>query len=65
MESIEGIERLHMSGARAVFVPASERAIDEGTLASAFADKGMELEVYEQVTRPRGGGLVLVDSGIT
>ena len=65
MESFDDIERLHMSGARAVFVPVAGGQIDEQELADAFTGKGMELAVYEQVSRPTGGGLVLVDSGIT
>lgn len=65
MESLDDIERLHMSGARAVFVPVSNKQPDEVELAKAFADQGMQLEVYEQVSRSTGAGLVLVDSGVT
>lgn len=65
MESFDEIERLHMSGARAVFVPAKNNRVEEEKLAKAFADEGMKLEVFEQVTRSTGAGLVLVDTGVT
>jgi len=65
MESIDGIESLHMSGARAVFVPESGSPPAEKVIAAAFEERGMKLEIYERVSRPQGGGLVLVDSGIT
>ena len=59
------VRGLHMSGARAVFVPAASGKPAEKALAEAFEEKGMKLESYEEVSRPCGGGWVLVDSGVT
>ena len=65
MESIDGISELHMSGARAVFVPAKGTTIDEATLSAAFEERGMELESYERVERPRAKARYTADAGVT
>ena len=57
MESIDGIAELHMSGARAVFVPAKGARIDEATVAAAFEERGMKLESYREVLRDLPAGL--------
>jgi hypothetical protein len=65
MESIDGIAELHMSGARAVFVPAKGVRIDETTVAAAFEEQGMKLESYREVLRPRAKARYLADAGVT
>lgn len=65
MESIDGIAELHMSGARAVFVAAKGTRIHEATVADAFAEKGMQLESFNEVLRPRAKALYLADAGVT
>ena len=64
MTSIDGIADLHMSGARAVFRPESER-IKRSTLAAAFEEQGMKLESYKRKRRPRAEAMVHVDAGVT
>ena len=65
MQSVDGVERLHMSGARAVIIPTSDFRPDEDGLAEAFAAKGMELVTYEKTTRPAFDGFVVIDAGVT
>jgi len=65
MESLDGIAELHMSGARAVFVPAKGTRIDEKVVASAFEKQGMKLESFTEVTRPRAKALYLADAEVT
>ena len=49
MNSIEGIDQLHMSGARAVFVLESGADLDKAAIAAAFEERGMQLESVEYV----------------
>ena len=65
MESIDGIAELHMSGARAVFVPAKGMKISEATVASAFEERGMQLETFGEVLRPRAKARYTADAGVT
>ena len=65
MESLDGIAELHMSGARAVFVPARGSKIDEDAVAAAFEERGMELVSYERVERPRARARYEADAGVT
>ncbi|QDU66167.1 hypothetical protein [Engelhardtia mirabilis] len=65
MNSVEGIDRLHMSGARAVFVLEPGSDLDQAAIAAAFEDRGMQLESLEYVQRPRARGVVTVDTGVT
>jgi hypothetical protein len=63
MTSLDGIDRLHMSGARAVF-RASDPP-DEAEITAAFAANGMKLERFERERRPRARRIYVVDAGIT
>jgi hypothetical protein len=65
MASVDGIEELHMSGARAVFKLERGATVAKETLAEAFLAQGMTLESYERVERPRAAALYQVDSGVT
>lgn len=65
MNSIDGIDELHMSGARAVFVLDRGAKLDEFAIAAAFEERGMELVSIEQVSRPRASGIVTIDTGVT
>lgn len=65
MNSIDGIAELHMSGARAVFVPARGVTITEYQLAEAFDGVGMKLETYGVEERPHAKRAYLVDSALT
>ncbi len=65
MNSVDGISDLHMSGARAVFDLDGDAAVIEKELAAAFAERGMKLESFDKLRRPRGRGLYTVDSGVT
>ena len=63
MTSLDGIDELHMSGARAVFMAAD--APDEAEIAAAFEKNGMKLERFEREQRSRAKRLYLVDAGVT
>ena len=65
MASGDGIEDLHMSGARAVFQLERGASVTKETLAQAFEEQGMALESFERVERPRAKALYQVDSGVT
>ena len=65
MESVDGIEQLHMSGARAVFTIEDGEQVSREDLASAFEEQDMELSSYEKQVRPRAKERYLVDAGIT
>ena len=65
MNSIDGIEELHMSGARAVFVLERGSDLDEDAIAAAFTERGMELASVERIKRPRAKGVVTIDTGVT
>ena len=65
MESVDGIETLHMSGARAVFELEPSEKLDEAAIAAAFEGQGMQLESVTRVERPRAKTRYLVDAGIT
>ena len=65
MESLDGIAELHMSGARAVFVPAKGPKITEKTVAAACEERGMKLESFERVERPRAKARYTADAGVT
>ena len=65
MESLEGIEELHMSGARAVFEAEPGVKFTEDQVSAAFEEKGLTLISFEQTRRRPPAELYLVDSGIT
>ena len=65
MESLEGTTDLHMSGSRAVFQTRRGAGVSEADLAAAFEEKGMQLESFEKVKRPRAKEVYLVDAGVT
>lgn len=65
MNSLDGLEQLHMSGSRAVFQPEKGTQVEESEVASAFENVGMKLESYTVVQRPRAKSAYLVDAGIT
>ena len=65
MESLDGLARLHMSGARAVFELEEASTLTKADVAAAFDEVGMKLESYEEVRRPRAEKTYLVDAGIT
>jgi hypothetical protein len=65
MNSLDGLEQLHMSGSRAVFQLEKGAKIQENDIASAFEDVGMKLESYTLVQRQRATRVYLVDAGIT
>ena len=65
MNSVDGIDELHMSGTRAVFALAQGSELDEDAIAAAFDERGMKLETLERIRRPRELGVVTVDTGVT
>jgi len=65
MESLDKIETLHMSGARAVFKLKPGSRLSEEDVATAFEDKGMKLEAFGEHRRPRAKWQYAVDAGIT
>jgi hypothetical protein len=65
MDSLDGVADLHMSGARAVFQIERGARLAQEDLARAFEERGMKLESFERVARPRAAALYQVDSGVT
>lgn len=65
MESVEGVERLHMSGTRAVLTLDEGAQLDPDWLADAFEDKGLAFDSIERVTRPVAREVLLVGAGVT
>ena len=65
MESIEDIEDLHMSGARAVFTIEQGAEVSRADLAAAFEERGMEVTSFGEHTRPRPKARYTIDAGIT
>ena len=65
MTSIDGIAELHMSGARAVFVPERGVTISEMDVTQAFEKVGMGVESFGLEERPRAERSYLVDSAVT
>lgn len=65
MTSVDGISELHMSGARAVFQLKRGETLDQEVVADAFAERGMKLESFERVERPRAAARYEVDSPVT
>lgn len=65
MNSIEGIQDLHMSGRRAVFSLAPGAELDEEELAEAFSGVGLELASVERTERPNALAVATVDTGVT
>ena len=65
MTSLDGIALLHMSGTRAVFELEEGSELGEETIAAAFESRGMELESYELIERPRAKAEYLVDAPVT
>ena len=65
MQSIDGIDALHMSGARATFTLEKGARVEKSTLAAAFEERGMKLESYETVERPRPAASYKADAGLT
>ena len=63
METVEGIDELHMSGARAVFKMKGEP--DRDAIAAAFEARGMELVSFESTRRPIAAEVFYVDTGVT
>jgi len=63
METVEGIDELHMSGARAVFKMRGDP--DEDAIAAAFEAHGMELLSFESTRRPVPAAVHYVDTGVT
>jgi hypothetical protein len=65
MESFDGLDTLHMSGARAVFTLGKGADLTEEDFAAAFEEQGMKLETFGEQERPRAKALYAVDAGIT
>ena len=65
MESVEGIEDLHMSGARAVFTLEAGAEVSRADLDNAFEDNGMEVTAFGEHLRPRPKARYVADAGIT
>ena len=65
MESIDGIAELHMSGTRAVFLPEKGVKISESSVADAFEQRGMKLEFYGEVLRPRARARYTANAPVT
>jgi len=65
MNALDGIEELHMSGARAVFKTKGGSPPDETALAGAFEEQGMELMRLDRIERPRAKAVYVVDAGVT
>ena len=65
MNSVEGIQELHMSGRRAVFVLEPGEQVDEGALAAAFESQGLKLASVERTQLPDAKAMLIVDTGVT
>ena len=65
MEAVEGIDDLHMSGARAVFTLEPGAKVEQDSIAKAFEEMGMKLESLGQEERQRAKWRYDVDAGIT
>ena len=65
MQSVDGIEELHMSGNRATFTLAKGAKVEESEFEAAFEERGMKLESFELVQRPRPAARYRADAGVT
>ncbi|GEM_PF-2454730 len=65
MNTLDGFEQLHMSGARAVFQLQKGAKVEDADIATAFEDVGMKLESFTKIERPRAKSIYLVDAGVT
>jgi hypothetical protein len=54
MESLDGVDRMMMSGTRATLVLSKESTLTEADVAKAIKDKGLKFESFEKhtVVRP-------------
>ncbi|MDF1837096.1 MAG: hypothetical protein P1V35_04450 [Planctomycetota bacterium] len=53
MESLDGIDRMMMSGTRATLVLAKDSKLTEADVAKALKDKGLKFESFEKQTVAR------------
>lgn len=65
MNSVDGIQELHMSGRRAVFVLEPGEQLDEDALAAAFESQGLKLASVERTQLPDAKAVLTVDTGVT
>ena len=66
MENPEkGIQELHMSGRRAVFVLEPGEQVDEGALAAAFESQGLKLASVARPQLPDAKAMLIVATGVT
>jgi len=64
MESLDGIDELHMAGTRATFTLRKGAKLDRDDVADAFEERGMKLESLETVQRPRAKEVYRVGAGV-
>ena len=65
MHTVDGIEELHMAGTRATFTLEKGAEVEAADFAAAFEERGMKLESFELVERPRPAALYHADAGVT
>ena len=64
MESLDGIDELHMAGTRATFTVRKGERVDRGEIAEAFAERGMKLESLDTARRPRAKAVYRIGAGV-
>ena len=65
MQSIDGVDDLHMAGTRATFTLDSGAEIDRDAIAAAFEERGLKLESVGTTEYPPVGDVYLVGAGVT
>lgn len=65
MQTIDGIDDLHMAGTRATFTLDSGAEVDRDAIAAAFEKRGMKLESVGTTEYPPEREVYLVGAGVT